>query len=146
MPRRRGLRPRLLAAVIRSKATSAFAAERQVVRPTGESIMQRWRLAVAVAVLVGALAIAKAHSESGSFIPEKGFVPDAATATRIAEAVWIPIYGEAAISKEKPFKANLHSGVWTVTGKDLPPGSAGGVAEADISKRDGRILRVIHGK
>ena len=32
VPRRRGLRPRLLAAVIRSKATSAFAAERQVVR------------------------------------------------------------------------------------------------------------------
>ena len=31
MPRRRGLRPRLLAAVIRSSATLAFAAERQVV-------------------------------------------------------------------------------------------------------------------
>jgi hypothetical protein len=34
MPRRRGLRPRLLAAVIRSKATLAFAAERQVVGRT----------------------------------------------------------------------------------------------------------------
>jgi hypothetical protein len=32
VPRRRGLRPRLLAAVVRSKATLAFAAERQVVR------------------------------------------------------------------------------------------------------------------
>jgi hypothetical protein len=31
VPRRRGLRPRLPAAVIRSKATLAFAAERQVV-------------------------------------------------------------------------------------------------------------------
>ena len=31
VPRRRGLRPRLLAAVVRSKATLAFAAERQVV-------------------------------------------------------------------------------------------------------------------
>jgi hypothetical protein len=31
MPRRRGLSPRLLAAVVRSKATLAFAAERQVV-------------------------------------------------------------------------------------------------------------------
>ena len=31
MPRRRGLRPRLLAAMVRSKATLAFAAERQVV-------------------------------------------------------------------------------------------------------------------
>jgi len=35
MPRRRVLRPRLLAAVIRSSATLAFAAERQVVRQTG---------------------------------------------------------------------------------------------------------------
>ena len=34
MPRRRGLGPRLLAAVIRSNATLAFAAERQVVRQT----------------------------------------------------------------------------------------------------------------
>jgi hypothetical protein len=34
MPRRRGLRPRLLAAVLRLNATSPFAAERQVVRPT----------------------------------------------------------------------------------------------------------------
>src|SRR6516162_6484541 len=34
MPRRRGLRPRLLAAVVRSKATLAFAAERQVVSRT----------------------------------------------------------------------------------------------------------------
>jgi len=34
MPRRRGLRPQLLAAVIRSKATLAFAAERQVVIQT----------------------------------------------------------------------------------------------------------------
>jgi hypothetical protein len=33
-PRRRGLRPRLLAAVLRSNAILAFAAERQVVRPT----------------------------------------------------------------------------------------------------------------
>jgi len=83
---------------------------------------------------------------SGSYVPSKGFVPDAATAIRIAEAVWIPIYGEVKIAKEKPFKVTLRGDVWTVTGKDLPPGSAGGVAEADISKRDGRILRVIHGK
>jgi hypothetical protein len=35
VPRRRGLRPRLLAAVVRSNVTSAFAAERQVVSQTG---------------------------------------------------------------------------------------------------------------
>jgi len=35
VPRRRGLPPRLLAAVVRSKATLAFAAERQVVMRIG---------------------------------------------------------------------------------------------------------------
>ena len=81
-----------------------------------------------------------------SYIPPNGFVPDAATAGRIAEAVWIPIYGEEHIATEKPFKATLNGDVWTVTGKDLPPGTGGGVALAEISKRDGRILRVIHGQ
>jgi hypothetical protein len=81
-----------------------------------------------------------------TYTPPNGFVPDAATAMRIAEAVWIPIYGEAHIAAQKPFKASLKGDVWTVTGKDLPPQSPGGVAEADISKRDGRILRVIHGQ
>jgi hypothetical protein len=81
-----------------------------------------------------------------SYVPPNGFVPDAATAARIAEAVWIPIYGAERIAKEKPFKATLKGDVWTVTGKDLPPGTLGGVAEAEVSKRDGRILRVIHGQ
>jgi len=81
-----------------------------------------------------------------SYSPSNGFVPDAATAARIAEAVWIPIYGPVRIEAEKPFKVSLRDDVWTVTGKDLPPSTVGGVAEAEISKIDGRILRVIHGQ
>jgi hypothetical protein len=43
VPRRRGLRPRLLAAVVRSKATKAFAAERQVVsRTRAMNTQQPW--------------------------------------------------------------------------------------------------------
>src|SRR5678815_57253 len=99
-----------------------------------------------VAILVGiAVAVAVAPPRSSS-TPPNGFVPDAATAMRIAEAVWIPIYGETHIAAQKPFKATLKGDVWTVTGKDLPPQTLGGVAEADISRRDGRILRVIHGQ
>jgi hypothetical protein len=78
--------------------------------------------------------------------PPNGFVPNAETAIRIAEAVWIPIYGEKQIESEKPFKATLRDDVWIVTGTDLPEGSLGGVAEAHISKRDGCILRVTHGQ
>jgi hypothetical protein len=108
--------------------------------------MKRLWIAAAGVVLVASLTAVRAQSQSRSFVPPKGFVPDAVTASRIAEAVWIPIYGEALIAKEKPFKVTLHGDVWTVTGKDLPLEWNGGVAEADISKRDGRILRVIHGQ
>lgn len=79
------------------------------------------------------------------FFPKEGFVPDEETAIRIAEAVWIPIYGEEQINSEKPFKAVLVDDTWIVTGS-LPEGYVGGVAEARISKTDGRILGVIHGE
>ena len=80
-----------------------------------------------------------------SFTPQNGYVPDEQTAIAIAIAVaaWIPIYGKAQIEKEKPYKATLKDGVWTVTGT-LPPGYDGGTAVADIAQTDGRILRVIH--
>ena len=96
-----------------------------------------------VAMLVVTMAVAA--SEKKPWVPDKGFVPDSQTAIRIAEAVWIPIYGEKQISTEKPFKAVLRDDTWLVTGT-LPAGFNGGTAEAEISKRDGRILRVIHGQ
>jgi hypothetical protein len=78
--------------------------------------------------------------------PQKnGYVPDAETAIAVAVAVWNPIYGKEQIEKEKPYKASLSNGVWTVEGS-LPEGHIGGVAEIDISKDDCKILRVIHGK
>lgn len=84
------------------------------------------------------------------YIPPDGFVPDGQTAMRIAEAVWIPIYGERKIQEEKPYVATLKDGIWIVTGSlpKLPNGGAwvGGVAEIQISKQDGRILKVSHGE
>ena len=76
--------------------------------------------------------------------PNDGFVPDTATAIKIAEAVWLPIYGED-VHAEQPFNAVLKDDIWTVTGS-LPEGWVGGVAVAEISKKDGKILRVSHGK
>ena len=80
-----------------------------------------------------------------NYKPKDGYVPDEQTAIAIAVAVWTPIYGKEKIEGEKPYKAQLKNGVWTVTGS-LPEGFDGGVAEIDISKMDGRILRVIHGQ
>ncbi len=84
-------------------------------------------------------------SNRANYKPKNGYVPDEQTAIAIAVAVWTPIYGKDKIENEKPYKAQLKNGVWTVTGS-LPEGFDGGVAEADISKDDGRILRVIHGQ
>jgi hypothetical protein len=103
-----------------------------------------WIKAGVLLAMLGAT-VAVAAGEKKAWVPEKGFVPDGPTAIRIAEAVWIPIYGEKQLSTEKPFKAVLRNDTWIVTGT-LPAGFRGGTAEAEISKRDGRILRVIHGQ
>lgn len=77
--------------------------------------------------------------------PEKGFVPDAKTATKIAVAIWEPIYGEKQIAKQKPYRAVLTNEIWIVEGT-FHGTAKGGVAIAEIAKADGKILRVSHGK
>jgi hypothetical protein len=94
------------------------------------------------AILVLALAIVLFAKPSHK--PKEGFVPNEATAVKIAEAIWFPIYGEE-IFAAKPFKAVLKDGIWFVNGT-LPDGWLGGVPEAEISKKDGKILRVSHGE
>ena len=84
------------------------------------------------------------HDEQGEyhFVPKDGFVPNEETAIKIAEAVWLPIYGET-INDERPFHAKLIGDVWYVEGT-LPEDALDGTAIAEISKTDGRILRVVH--
>ena len=82
------------------------------------------------------------------------FVPDSATAIEIAESVLIPVYGRKQIESERPFSATLSNGAWTVTGTlRCPDGKGGattvcvgGVAGVEISKDNGRILRMWHTK
>lgn len=71
------------------------------------------------------------------------YVPDAETAKKIAEAIWLPIYGTNVLN-EKPYNAELKMNVWIVTGtlKD----ELGGVAYIEIQKSDCKILKVTHGK
>ena len=107
-------------------------------------------------VLVGALILAgsTALARPASYVPPNGLVPDEKTAIQIAEAVLLPIYGREVILGERPFRGTLHGDVWTVAGTlhctdaaQRPRPSTdcvGGTAIIDISKRDGRVLRVIH--
>ena len=63
-------------------------------------------------------------------------MPDATTATKIAVAVWAPLYGGDRIEGEKLYHATLEGDVWVVTGS-VPEGYMGGYAIAKISKKDG---------
>ena len=103
-------------------------------------------LLILIGVALGGTPSAGARqAQPHSYVPSKGFVPDSVTATRIAEAVWTPIYGATAIRSEQPHVAKLRDSVWTVVGS-LPKGMLGGVAVIEIDKRDARILRVSHGQ
>ena len=98
-------------------------------------------------ILASALLAATAshRDQDHSVAPLGGFVPDSVTAARIAEAVWTPIYGAAAIRRQRPLAAKLVDSTWIVTGT-LPKNTLGGVALIEIAKRDARILRVSHGR
>lgn len=88
------------------------------------------------------------------YVPRKGYVPDEATAVRVAEAVLVPVYGDKQIDSERPFTAKLKGDAWTVEGTlRCPDGKggmttdcAGGVAVVKISERDARVLYMMHGK
>jgi hypothetical protein len=74
----------------------------------------------------------------------KNYVPDEKTAIKIAEAVWLPIYGNS-INKKKPFVAKLiDDKVWQVTGTLKT--KRGGVPYIEIQKCDCKVLKVKHGK
>lgn len=75
---------------------------------------------------------------------KRSYVPDKETAIKIAEAIWLPIYGEG-IYNCKPFVAELRNdSIWVVQGT-LTTGK-GGVPYIEIQKTDCKVLKVIHGK
>jgi hypothetical protein len=73
-----------------------------------------------------------------------GMVPDGITAIKIAEAIWLPIYGTE-IYNYKPFKAKLINGkIWRVDGTVHT--DFGGSPIAEIQKKDCKVLLVTHEK
>jgi hypothetical protein len=110
------------------------------------------RLGVAILLVVVGVAVAYSQEpqeqKEASAKPRDGFVPNAETAVKIGEAVLIPVYGEATIKHERPFKATRQGDVWRVTGT-LNCGSPqcnGGTAVVRISKISGEILFMGHYK
>ena len=81
--------------------------------------------------------------------PPAGFVPDEVTAVKVAEAIWLPLFGKD-IYESWPFTAKLiGDSVWVVEGT-LPsprPGyvTIGAIPHAEIRKKDCRVLLVYFG-
>jgi hypothetical protein len=71
-------------------------------------------------------------------LPGAGVVPDADTAKRIAESVWMPMFGEEKIASQQPLNAELKFNVWIVSGST----ESDAALFAFILKKDGRILSV----
>jgi hypothetical protein len=110
------------------------------------------RLVMAILFVLVGVTIASPQEpqepKEASVKPRDGFVPNAETAVKIGEAVLTPVYGEATINHERPFKATRQGDVWRVTGT-LNCGSPqcdGGTAVVRISKTSGEILFMSHYK
>lgn len=74
-------------------------------------------------------------------LPKDGVIPDAATAVKIAEAIFTPIFGTETVAKYQPYTAQLKDEVWTVYGT-LKPGARGGTPQLTIQKTDGKVIEV----
>jgi NTF2 fold immunity protein len=74
----------------------------------------------------------------GPELAKSGAVPDAVTAKRIAEALWIPKYGADTVARQQPILVELKFNVWIVTGTS----SAEAPLFAFILQADARILSV----
>jgi hypothetical protein len=110
------------------------------------------RLVMTILLVVVAVAVAFSQEpqepKEASVKPRDGFVPNAETAVKIGEAVLIPVYGEATIKRERPFKATRQGDMWRVTGTVNcgAPQCMGGTAVVRISKDSGEILFMGHYK
>ena len=101
-----------------------------------------------IAVVVGQLTAP--HSSA----PKEGYVPNAGTAVKIAEAVLVPVYGDKQIESEKPFTAIRRGDEWIVSGtlhcRDQngreTTNCVGGTAVVESPKIDARIISMIHYK
>jgi hypothetical protein len=83
-----------------------------------------------------------------SVVPSEGFVPDPGTAIKIAEAVIGPVYGQAIVTNQRPYKAKLLNGKWIVRGDPTERDTSyvGGYVEVHINKTNACIMFMTHTK
>ena len=83
------------------------------------------------------------YARFSGYVPKDGLVPTMGMATEIAEIILKKLYGNEEIEKQKPFSINIENDIWIIEGS-LEKGSEGGVAYIEISKKNGKVLKVTH--
>jgi predicted amino acid dehydrogenase len=81
--------------------------------------------------------------EPSNFVT-RDIVPNEETAMKIAEVILYSIYGQK-IYSSRPYCIELKNGVWIIEGT-LPKDYQGGVPYIEIQKKDGKVLKIMHGK
>jgi hypothetical protein len=101
--------------------------------------------AVSLLILTVCLSFSTNSDRQQKHGPADGLVPDSITAKKIAEAIWLPVYGKEVLN-QRPYSAKLvEDSVWIVTGVVKKP-RPGGVAYIEIQKKDCKVLKVSHGE
>jgi hypothetical protein len=72
-------------------------------------------------------------------------IPDKDIAVAVAEIILFKIYGRDQITSEKPYDVNLIDGYWRIEGS-LPPDRVGGTFLIILSAKNGRVIKLTHGK
>ena len=67
------------------------------------------------------------------------------TAIAVAEPILFDIYGKKEIVAERPYECYLIDGYWYISGT-LPKDWLGGVFEIIINSKDGKVIKLTHGK
>ncbi len=102
---------------------------------------------IIILVVIPQIVSSQEDDDENYYRPDEGFVPDKETAIKIAEVIWLPIYGDN-IYENQPFNAVLSADkkIWTVKGTFDNKYILGGVPYAKIRKKDGKIIGVYHTK
>jgi hypothetical protein len=105
------------------------------------------KAAFVIAILLTLGAGTSSSSENRRYITHPdGAIRNSSFACAVGELYLSNIYGAAQIKAQRPFKAHIVDGVWTVSGT-LPSSAAyGGVAIIRLRQQDGALLGFTHTK
>ena len=113
--------------------------------------MKRFAIALTLVCMIGVTGavVAQTYKQSDTDTapaPLEGYVPNAKVAEQIAYAILVPVYGRALIDSQRPFKTILigRNTKWRVEGTLPEFVPRGGTFVVEISKRDARVLRMVH--